>query len=65
MSDQGESGTRRTPDRGVVLTPLAVGDPVDLPLVDRAYVTSRFPEGIRRGVLAWESPGIQRHTALT
>jgi len=53
------------PNRGVIAAPMRAGDPVDLPLVDRAYLTSRFPGGIRRGELAWQPLEIQRHTALT
>jgi len=52
------------PNRGVVVKPLRAGDPLGQPLQDRAYLTPRFPEGIKRNELRLQTPEIQRETIL-
>ena len=65
MSERTESGTgRRMPSRGVVVKPLRAGEPFGQPFQDRAYITPRFPEGIKRNELRSQPAGVQRETIL-
>lgn len=52
------------PNRGVVVQPLRAGEPVGQPFQDRAYVTPRFPDGVKRNQLRWQPLEIQLETIL-
>lgn len=52
------------PNRGVVVKPLRAGEPSGQPLRDRAYLSPRFPKGIKRNELRLQTPEIQRETIL-
>ncbi len=52
------------PNRGVVVKPLRAGEPFGQPFQDRAYITPRFPEGIKRNELRLQLTKIQRETIL-
>lgn len=52
------------PNRGIVSAPLRFGESFGQPFGDRAYVTSRFPGGIKKGALLQQKSAIQRETIL-
>jgi len=65
MSGENETGNPRPmPNRGIVSAPLRFGESFGQPFGDRAYVTSRFPGGIKKGDLLQQKSAIQRETIL-